>query len=89
MPKQNKPAVPAQREDRVWIELEMPASKEEGDRRANLANNMLARLSEGKLPEKFWWSTHEGRYCYGGTMGYRVLTDHGEWFNLEYLGRPL
>lgn len=88
------------RATRVWIELERPTGKEfrdpvlrdaEASRRAELATNMLARLN---APEPldgyhFWWSKHEGRYCYGSAMGYESLSDDGQWFNLEHLGRPL
>lgn len=72
-------------QDRVWIELEHPATKEQGDRRAALVTNMLRRL--GVERQRVWWSGHEGRYCYGDEMGYIVLADTGHWFNLEYFGR--
>jgi hypothetical protein len=88
------------RATRVWIEIERPTGKEfkdpvlrnaEAARRAELATNMLARLNAPEPLDgyKFWWSEHEGRYCYGGPMGYQSLADDGEWFNLEHLGRPL
>ena len=83
-----KPAGPP----RVWIELEKPADKAEAERNCEMANNMLQRISEGmgKPNEtRFFWSERENRYCLGGQMGYQVLTDNGEWFDLEYFGRPL
>lgn len=79
---------------RVWIELERPKHEDfgqrisEGARIAMLANNMLARLNwPNKTSSHFWWSDNERRFCYGDPMGYRTLTDDGEWFNLEYFGR--
>jgi len=74
---------------KIWIELERTPSAEFNQRQAELANKMLKRLSEPGDPTNrgFNWSKHEGRYTYGGPMGYRVLTDDGEWFNLEYFGR--
>lgn len=80
-----KKAAPA--EARVWIELDPPSSKEQGDERAAMATNMLRRL--GVERSRFWWSTREARYCYGDEMGYVSLSDNGHWLNLEFLGRPL
>ena len=75
---------------KVWIELERTPDHAFNERQAGLANKMLARLADPKhlpLSAGFRWSKHEGRYIYGGPMGYRVLNDDGEWFNLEYFGR--
>src|SRR3954465_5412761 len=72
-------------QERVWIELERPKDAAEGNRRAELATNMLRRL--GVTHSRFWWSVHEGFYCYGDQMGYTVLSDNGQWLNLEFLGR--
>jgi hypothetical protein len=82
---------------RIWIELDHPSNHKEeslppefAKEQCNLANNMLARLASPEhlpLRDTFFWSEHERRYCYGGVMGYIVLTDHGHWFNLSYLGR--
>lgn len=73
---------------RVWIELEVPKDEAQAKRIGELATTMLQRLN---APEKtdysFWWSECEQRWCFGGNMGYRVLADNGEWFNLEYFGR--
>jgi hypothetical protein len=92
----------ARTENRIWIELDKPPRdmhdardrKAFYDRQCELANNVLRRLSpradmEGQPISKFWYSEHEARYCYGGPGGYRTLSDNGEWFNLDYLGRPL
>lgn len=90
MPK--KTTTTPDRELRVWIELPKPADKEHAEQLCGLANNMLKRLEkphEGPAERGFFWSEHEKRYCYGGAMGYTVLSDGGQWFNLEYLGRPL
>lgn len=75
---------------KVWIELERTPDHAFNEHQAELANRMLARLADPKdlpLNAGFSWSQHENRYRYGGPMGYRVLTDDGEWFNLEYFGR--
>jgi hypothetical protein len=74
----------------VWVELERTKDNARNHLSAALANRMLERLSDPEdlpLSARFNWSEHEGRYRYGGPMGYRVLTDDGEWFNLEHLGR--
>ena len=88
------------RATRVWIELERPTGREftsdrvlynaEAHRRAELATNMLARLNAPEPLDgyRFFWSEREGRYCYGGPMGYESLSDNGQWFNLEHFGRP-
>lgn len=78
--------------DRVWIELEQPRDDEHAARICELANRMLQRLNfdgEGPLHHLFFWDAKDQTYCYGGQMGYRGLSDRGEWFNLAYLGRPL
>jgi hypothetical protein len=76
---------------RVWIELQPPRDKAHADRICELANNMLKRLAAPGDPpgSEFWWSVNEQRYCFGGNHGYMTLSDRGEWFNLEYFGRPL
>lgn len=76
--------------NRVWIELEKPRDDAHGVEIANLANKMMDRLipaEPGVERREFFWSAHERRYCLGGNMGYVVLIDWGEWFNLDYLGR--
>lgn len=78
---------------RVWIELPPPDEDdiERNKEACRLVNNMLKRLSEPDDPDrnKFWYSEHEHRYCYGGPMGYVSLADNGHWLNLSYLGRDL
>lgn len=75
--------------NRVWIELEQPASAEHGAEIARAANRMLYRLGDGtERQDTFWWSQKDHRFCYGGPMGYHVCSDNGWWFNLDYLGRP-
>lgn len=74
--------------NRIWIELEKPLNAEHGNKIASLANNMLRRLGDGKLPEStFWWDARDRCYCYGGDAGYVTLSENGTWFNLDYLGR--
>ena len=82
----------AERELSVWIELPKPVDKVHGEQLAELANNMLKRLAkpdDTDTDRGFFWSEHERRFCYGGAMGYQVLSDFGQRFNLDYLGRPL
>jgi hypothetical protein len=85
---------------RVWIEIERPTWTQfktaaerdaEAERRAALATNMVARLNAPEPLDgySFWWSAKEGRYCWGGPMGYTSLADDGEWFNLEHFGREI
>src|SRR4051812_12999243 len=71
-------------QNRIWIELERPTTKEQGEERARLATTMLRRL--GVQQKSIFWDGHEGRYCYGDAMGYLTLSDDGHWFNLDYLG---
>jgi hypothetical protein len=80
-----KKAESKKEQNRVWIELEKPCTKEQGDARAALVSAMLRRL--GLEVGRVWWSEHEARYCFGDAMGYIVLSDHGHWFNLDYFGR--
>lgn len=75
----------------VWIELERTDSADLNQKNADMANRMLERLAKPEdlpLQKRFSWSQNDRRYHYGGTMGYKVLSGDGEWFNLEYLGRP-
>jgi hypothetical protein len=76
---------------RVWIELEKPVDEADGHRMAELANNMLKRLAKKgqEVTTEFWWNEERGRYDYGSPMGCYSLADWGEWFNLEYMGRPI
>lgn len=74
------------RNNRIWIELDKPRDAAHAQEMCELANQMLARLgvSHGR---RFFWSERESCYCYGEGMGYTTLSDRGEWFNLDYLGR--
>jgi hypothetical protein len=75
--------------NRVWIELEKPLDEEDGNRIAELANNMLQRLFAPNKPTLYFtWNEHRLRYDYGTTMGRYSLADWGEWFDLDYFGRP-
>ena len=75
---------------RVWIELERPADIPEATKIETLANAMLRRLNGSNATSgRFFWSVRDLRWCYGSQMGYTVLQDNGEWFNLEHSGRPI
>jgi hypothetical protein len=76
---------------RIWIELEKPADAADAKIKCDLVNNMIKRLADpADMPHllEFRWSEHDQLYRYGGVHGWTVLEDNGEWFNLEYLGRP-
>ena len=86
--------------NRIWIELEYPSDKQckelgvekhaLGNLRALLMTNMLHRLGAGKYT-RVWWHASDFCYCLtedsAGT--YHPLSDKGEWFNLDFLGRPI
>jgi hypothetical protein len=82
--------------NRVWIEIEWPqecASKEERDALGKERAEALSRLIERLGGEKdfcFWHPnlrSGQGIYCFGGKMGFVEASDHGHWFNLDFLGR--
>lgn len=72
---------------RIWIELDAPTNKAHAEEQCSLANVMLQRL--GVTAGRFSWNDTRKHYCFGTAMGRAALTDRGEWFDLEYLGRPL
>jgi hypothetical protein len=81
-----------ERENLVWIELPKPENKEEAEEYCRLANNMMRRLVGDRNwnGSHFFWSEHKNMYCFGGGAGtFKYLSDRGEWFNLDYLGREL
>ena len=74
-------------EPAIWIELERhPTDHERNRENARLASEMLRRLCPpeqlANLP-RFTWGTD--RYCYGTPMGWRELSEDGEWFDLAAL----
>lgn len=74
----------------VWIELERSSDNDRNHRSAAMANAMLERLAipdQLPLTARFSWNESRKLYDYGGPMGVRSLTDDGEWFDLEHLGR--
>jgi uncharacterized protein CbrC (UPF0167 family) len=77
--------------NRIWIELDTPNNDEHAEEQCRLANNMLQRLAEKPeyMQRQFFWLKNSRRYAFGGLMGYNELTDRGEWFNLDYLGRDI
>lgn len=82
------------KKNRVWIELDKPRDKDHAAELCELANNMLARLRESDDDTKwkgFWYHEEREAYCFtfcGQTGEYKELADRGEWFNLDYFGRP-
>lgn len=85
--------------NKIWIELEHPSTLQDATaaerlafakEQCRLANNMLVRLAHHEqlpLANTFFWLASENRYGFGGHTGYETLSDHGKWFNLDYLGR--
>jgi hypothetical protein len=77
-----------QKEKLVWIELPKPKGKEEAEEYCRLANNMMRRLvGEDWGKAHFFWSEHKCMYCFSNGTTFKYLSDRGEWFNLEHLGR--
>lgn len=72
----------------VWIELEKPRDDAHAKEICEQANRMLQRMLGTAPWGRFGWDGERKQYKFGGLMGYRGLTDRGEWFNLDYLGRP-
>lgn len=79
---------PPKTQNRVWIELERPTSKEDGDKQCELANNLLKRLHGPDTGLSFFWSEHKGMYAFGN-VSFTYLSDRGTWLNLDHAGRPL
>lgn len=71
----------------VWIELPAPKDEAQAQEICALANTMLRRLNGGPSESEFF--RMDGRYAYGGQMGYVECPDNGHWFNLRHLGRAL
>lgn len=77
-------------QNRVWIELEKPRDEDHAAEIVAQANNMLQRLrGPSELAKVFGWNSRAKQFTYGDAMGYENLVDRGQWFNLEFLGRPL
>lgn len=78
--------------NRVWIELEPPAREhyaEVGDDRAAKLTRLLARLcAPGDQAPVCRWNEDKRRYqLIYGPMRIETLSEHGQWFDLDYLGR--
>lgn len=75
--------------DRIWIELEKPRDDAHAQEIVAKANRMLARLTEpDDRLSQFYWNEKRKLYEYGNAMGRATLTDFGDWFSLDYFGRP-
>lgn len=82
-------------ENRIWIELDNKPPKEiKADKRTEfhneqcrLANNLLKRLFGDEPAPIFFYSERSCTYCLRESGMFRELSDSGEWFNLDYLGR--
>ncbi len=78
--------------NRVWIELELPASGEAsvGHQRAAAASKVLSKLGvDYRGYDPVWFDEKKWRYAFtessAGTFVWAV--DHGHWFNLDRLAR--
>ncbi len=71
--------------NKIWIELERPKDQAHAEQIAKLANNVLRKI--GSVTREFFWDSRDCIWCIGGDMGYTTLSDNGEWFNLDYLGK--
>jgi hypothetical protein len=78
--------------NRVWIELDPKGTLDERKERAALLSRMLRRLGFDPRPSgdgPVFVREATGRYCFtlDEAGGYVEASDHGHWFNLDYLGR--
>jgi hypothetical protein len=75
--------------NRIWIELDKPLNPEHGSLQCELANKLLAKLRPAgtEAHSEFYFDAEDKYYTYGGDMGYKILNDNGEWFNLDYLSK--
>ncbi len=78
--------------DKVWIELEPPADCREGDRRAAMLCDLMARLgvgngSKGDGHPIFFWNDRVNRYCVtvDDAGSFLECEENGHWFYLEPL----
>jgi len=78
--------------NRVWIELELPASGEAsvGHQRAAAASKMLSKLGvdyQGYDP--VWFDEKKWRYAFTESSSgcFTWAVDHGRWFNLDRLAK--
>lgn len=74
--------------NRVWIEVEFPKSKEEGELRAKLLSNMLRKLGV-TFETPVWWWDDKGCYCFtiDEAGGFVEGGDSGHWYSLDYFGK--
>jgi hypothetical protein len=73
--------------NRVWIELERSRDQNLNIQRAALATNLIQRLGS---KSEFYWDEEKGLYGLRREGGeFTELNDNGQWFNLEFFGRPL
>lgn len=89
MPKKQAPAKKPER-NRVWIEFETPTDDEHALRICAAANRMFTRLcSDVPRPAReLEWNKTGQKFEMVGPMGASTLVDSGDWFNLDYFGRP-
>ena len=85
--------------NRIWLEIEHPAF-DQGERvkgrspsdwlaiggaRATLLSRMIERLDGSR--DYCQYDDDDCKYTFGGLMGFVTASDHGHWFNLDFLGK--
>lgn len=81
--------------NRIWIELDKMKDPAHGRKQCELANAMLLKLAQPEDGAKAFrkFSVHETKrgpvYVYGDNAGFTENPDRGEWFNLDYLAKPV
>jgi hypothetical protein len=83
------------KQNRVWIQAELPENPvddryyREADERAAQMTNLLRRLGMQKTRIEFnrKYFKYSSVDTESGT--FKILEDHGDWFNLEYFGREI
>ncbi len=78
--------------NRVWIELELPAAGEPavGHDRAKALSRVLAKLGVDRGSyDPVWFDEKKWRYAFveSAAGSFYWASDHGEWFNLDYLAK--
>lgn len=76
----------ANKENRVWIELERSTKPSDNHHRADLASKMLKRLGVD-LNKAVWFNENKNRYCFKtSSLGsYVDAPDNGFWYDLDFL----
>lgn len=80
-----KPKPKAEQSNRICITLDKPKDPLHGSEICAKANNVMRRLG---INQTFFYSEKKAMYAVGDVM-FKYLPDRGEWFDLDFLGRPM